>query len=237
VVSAGFPLPSRFSARAAEAPTGEQLTEETREPATNSHAPIFGPEWVGDAEGLLEEWEEPAEVSTLGSTGSAVTWTTEQEKALAEVIGWDLMRAQSYSSLEVSELPQRMRQGEVSGQPIGDLVSVAKPEVSSASLAGAPVPQEHGFWFNVNAELVIYGATEPNASVTLGGRPVALRSDGTFSFRFALPDGNYPLLLAANSIRGEVRQAELRFSRNTFYSEGTGVHPQSSDLKRPGEDL
>ena len=46
-----------------------------------------------------------------------------------------------------------------------------------------------GFWFNVNAELIIYGATEPTARVTLGGHEIKLRPDGTFSYRFSLPDG------------------------------------------------
>ena len=32
------------------------------------------------------------------------------------------------------------------------------------------------------------GATEPDAAVTIGGRKIQLRKDGTFSFRFALPD-------------------------------------------------
>ncbi|MEI9864388.1 MAG: hypothetical protein WDN00_07490 [Limisphaerales bacterium] len=45
------------------------------------------------------------------------------------------------------------------------------------------------FWFNVNAELIIYGATEPNAKVTLGGHEIKLRSDGTSVSVFALPDG------------------------------------------------
>ncbi len=237
LIAAGFPIPNRLSARPPERPTDEPLAEANSQSATTRRAPVFGPEWVGDAEGMLQDWEGDAELPSIASRGSEMRWTTAQEKALAEVIGWTLMRTESYSSLEVSELLHGMRQGDVSGKAIGDLVSLAKPEISSAGLAGAPVAQEHGFWFNVNAELVIYGATEPNSAVTVGGRPVALRSDGTFSCRFALPDGEYPLLLAANSIRGEVRQAELRFSRNTLYSAGTGVHPQSSDLKRPGEAL
>lgn len=237
LIAAGFPLPNRLSARPAERLAEEPFAEASSQSATTSRAPVFGPEWVGDAEGMLQDWEGDAELPIIASSGSEIRWTTAQEKALAEVIGWSSMRTESYSSLEVSELLQGIRQGEVSGKPIGDVVSVEKPELSSAGLAGAAVPQEHGFWFNVNAELVIYGATEPNAAVTVAGQPVALRSDGTFSCRFALPDGEYPLVLAANSIRGEVRQAELRFSRNTLYSEGTGVHPQSSDLKSPGEDL
>lgn len=237
LIAADFPLPTRLSARPADRPTDEPFAEPSEESATTSRAPVFGPEWVGDAEGVLQDWEGDADLPSIASTGSEMRWTTAQEKALAELIGWSLVRAESYSSLELIELLQGTRQGEVSGKPIGDAVSLAKPELSSAGLAGAPVAQEHGFWFNVNAELVIYGATEPNAAVTVAGRLIALRSDGTFSCRFALPDGDYPLCLTAKSKGGEVRQAELRFSRHTLYSEGAGVHPQSTDLKPPGEDL
>ena len=41
----------------------------------------------------------------------------------------------------------------------------------------------------VNTELIVYGATEPDAKVFVQGKPVHLRSDGTFTLRFALPDG------------------------------------------------
>ena len=48
---------------------------------------------------------------------------------------------------------------------------------------------ERPFWLVANAELIIYGATEPTASVLVQGRKINLRSDGTFSLRYALPDG------------------------------------------------
>lgn len=49
--------------------------------------------------------------------------------------------------------------------------------------------KEKGFWLWVDCELIVYGATEPDAKLTVQGRPVQLRPDGTFSLRFALPDG------------------------------------------------
>lgn len=48
---------------------------------------------------------------------------------------------------------------------------------------------ERPFWLVANAELIIYGATEPTAAVLVQGRKINLRSDGTFSLRYALPDG------------------------------------------------
>jgi len=101
--------------------------------------------------------------------------------------------------------------------PSGAFGSVSSP------FGGAPV-QAKGFWFNINAELVVYGATEPNATVTIGGRVVPLREDGTFSCRFALPDGAYELPATAVSADGtDGRAAELQFSRVTRYHGAVGT--------------
>lgn len=55
------------------------------------------------------------------------------------------------------------------------------------------------FFFEIGTELIVYGRTEPDAMVLLGDKKVALRPDGTFSMRFALPDGKVPLDFAAIS--------------------------------------
>jgi hypothetical protein len=87
---------------------------------------------------------------------------------------------------------------------------------------GPKAQPKRGFWFNVDAELIVYGATEPDAQVTMGGRSIQLRPDGTFSFRIALPDGDYALPLAATSAdTREVRYAELRFRRESDYGSST----------------
>jgi hypothetical protein len=85
----------------------------------------------------------------------------------------------------------------------------------------------------VNAELVIYGATEPSASVTIGGRPIKLRPDGTFSYRFALPDGQYHLPISAVSVDEQQRHVALNFSRSTVSSGEVGMHPQDPALRPP----
>jgi hypothetical protein len=89
-------------------------------------------------------------------------------------------------------------------------------------------------WFNVNAELIVYGATEPDAEVKLGGRVIRLRPDGTFSYRFALPDGEFTLpVQAVSADRTDPRGAELRFSRHTEYRGEVGQSPQDPNLKPP----
>jgi hypothetical protein len=93
-----------------------------------------------------------------------------------------------------------------------------------SSPAGDEQIERKGFWFNLNAELIIYGATEPNARVTVGGQPIELRPDGTFSCHFALPDGDYALSALALSSENDVRQATMNFRRRTEYS-GVGTQP------------
>ena len=63
-------------------------------------------------------------------------------------------------------------------------------------------PPERKFWLVVNCELIVYGATEPDAKVTVQGKPIKLREDGTFALRFALPDGKQEIPVEATSYDG-----------------------------------
>ena len=60
-----------------------------------------------------------------------------------------------------------------------------------------------GFWLVVDCELIVYGQTEPNAKVNVQGKPIHLRKDGTFTLRFALPDGKQEIPVAATSFDGD----------------------------------
>jgi len=72
------------------------------------------------------------------------------------------------------------------------------------------------FWLVADAELIVYGATEPDATVTIGGRPIKLNEDGTFRFHLYFPDGliDYPIMAVA--VDGEqTRSIHLKFNRET----------------------
>jgi hypothetical protein len=72
------------------------------------------------------------------------------------------------------------------------------------------------FQFAVDAEIIIYGATSTDARVTLGGEPVKLRNDGTFTVRMALPDKRQVIPAVAASADGvEQRTIVLAVERNT----------------------
>lgn len=73
-----------------------------------------------------------------------------------------------------------------------------------SSFGVSPVKKkERAFWFVLDTELIVYGATEPDAQVTVSGKPVQLRPDGTFTLRFALPDGRFSLPATARSSDGK----------------------------------
>jgi hypothetical protein len=55
------------------------------------------------------------------------------------------------------------------------------------------------FFLEVWTELILYGRTEPDAELTVEGKKINLRPDGTFSLRYALPVGDYKYHVAGIS--------------------------------------
>lgn len=84
-----------------------------------------------------------------------------------------------------------------------------------------------GFFMHVNAEVIFYGGTHPDAKVTVGGREIALRPDGTFRYHFVFPDGEFEIPIVATSPDGkETRRAVLRFERGTSREGDVGATAQ-----------
>jgi hypothetical protein len=177
----------------------------------------------------------------------APKWSPSKTKLLDELISLEFRRMQQ-GSLEIEELLRRSilreRELEVPSSlelleeelPLGE-VAPESMAPSSLEIAAPGAEARKGFWFRVNAELIIYGSTEPDARVSIGGRPIRLRPDGTFSYRFALPDGVYELPVVAIARDGhDGRAAELRFSRATGYSGDVPAHPQDPALKAPSAE-
>ncbi|MBL0058949.1 MAG: DUF4912 domain-containing protein [Elusimicrobia bacterium] len=100
------------------------------------------------------------------------------------------------------------------------LKSVSSLSMIPTSPTGASwgrVPTRHkGFWLVADTEVIVYGATEPDASLTFQGRPIPLNPDGTFSFRFALPDGQQVYPIQATNHDGDLsRFIEFKVSRQS----------------------
>lgn len=125
-------------------------------------------------------------------------WVTTPMDRMSDVIDeqwmipdWDMVYALSggfsvgRGSEEIRELMKKRMAEESSS---GGVFSLSSP----VRLAG-----ERPFWLVANCELIVYGATEPSAIVTIQGRKINLREDGTFSLRFALPDGQQVIPIEA----------------------------------------
>lgn len=164
-------------------------------------------------------------------------WTPAQAQALAEVVNVDQVRRVWIGSMEITEVLRRQMVTELSSQSAAQLGRPTSPSGAVTSVSspfGGEQARGKGFWFNVNAELIIYGATERDATVTIGGRQIKLRHDGSFSYRFALPDGNYDLpVVAVSADDTDGRAAELKFTRATEIRGDVGAHPQDPELKTP----
>ncbi|WP_341527024.1 DUF4912 domain-containing protein [Nostoc sp. UHCC 0302] len=89
--------------------------------------------------------------------------------------------------------------------------------MSGVGFSASAVPvRPRQFWLIADAELIVYGATEPDANVTIGGRPIKLNPDGTFRFQMSFQDGliDYPILAVAAD--GEqTRSIHMKFNRET----------------------
>ncbi len=112
--------------------------------------------------------------------------------------------------------------GQSSAELVGEMHRRLRAESASgmvSSFGASPLAKAEkvaGFWFTLDCELIVYGATEPDATVTMQGRPVALRPDGTFTVRMALPDGVEEIETVATSADGsEERTITPVVSRKT----------------------
>jgi len=107
---------------------------------------------------------------------------------------------------------ERMRRALFSGV-------LASPGMASMASPVKKVPRGRKFWFWVNTELIVYGATEPDAKVTVQGKEIKLRPDGTFSLRYALPDGKQVIpVIAESSDKVEERAITPIVTRETKQS-------------------
>jgi hypothetical protein len=60
---------------------------------------------------------------------------------------------------------------------------------------GGVASRQRSFWLVADAELIVYGATDPSARLTIGGEEVPLSADGTFRIQVPFRDGEqmYPI--------------------------------------------
>lgn len=85
---------------------------------------------------------------------------------------------------------------------ISSLSSPALWNVSSFELQQKTI-KEAEMELTVGTELILYGKTTPGATVYIQGEPITVNSDGSFSLRYALPEGTfiYPIKAVASGGR------------------------------------
>jgi hypothetical protein len=88
---------------------------------------------------------------------------------------------------------------------------------SGRSESGAGLmSRNRSFWLVADAELIVYGATDPSARLTIGGEVVPLSADGTFRIQVPFRDGQQVYAIEAVAADGEQkRNITLEFQRTT----------------------
>jgi hypothetical protein len=133
--------------------------------------------------------------------------TKQADHIFAMSTGFDATAAAS--NVELKQLfEERLR------RPLGS------PSLSGFGSGAVSPEKAKKFAFKLDAELIVYGETDPSARVTLQGEPVKLRPDGTFTMRFSLPDSRQIIPAVAASADGvEERTIVLAIERNTKHLE------------------
>jgi hypothetical protein len=82
--------------------------------------------------------------------------------------------------------------------------------------ADAVIERERDFSIEIDTEMIVYGSTQPDAHVMLGGEPVNINTDGTFTIRLSMQDGRKVLPVISSSGDGTKQQTViLAVERNT----------------------
>ena len=114
-----------------------------------------------------------------------------------------------------SEAFHELEEAGLSGE--GFSGSAAGLWASGRSESGAGLPARlRSFWLVADAELIVYGATDPSARLTIGGEDVPLSPDGTFRIQVPFRDGQQLYPIEAIAADGEQRRhITLEFRRTT----------------------
>ena len=176
--------------------------------------------------------------------GAAPTWSDEQKRLLAALLGDSLVDRVGLGSEEIDQLlrkqlTEKLFSESASGLSGAALLSALAPSTQSlfsaigASWSAQPfcVRAERGFYMHVNAEIIFYGGTHPDATVWIDGKEIKLNPDGTFRYHHTLPDGDFAIpIIARSPDKVEQRSATLSFVRSTYKSGKVDDTAQPAEL-------
>ncbi len=203
--------------------------------------PMYPSEWVED-HFITVPWEQslkgmkfaelvpPERKLALGQSSTAeydeifnAARAAESQRIAGSVFGSMQMAAVPAESISsfifpsgVGMVPGSLTMSGISGLTYSGIGMFTASGVGMFSASAAPM-RPRQFWLVADAELIVYGATEPDATVTIAGRPIKLNPDGTFRHHMSFQDGviDYPILAVAAD--GEqTRAIHMRFERQTL---------------------
>lgn len=118
----------------------------------------------------------------------------------------------------------------------GSGINLSSSAWSSTNLYGLDKSSRiKGFWCRVNADLVIHGTTEPRSTVSIQGQPVAVRKDGTFSLRLALPEEAQTISIEVISADGKKTRTITPVVSMGLSAAMGGGNPSASTAPKPQE--
>ena len=87
---------------------------------------------------------------------------------------------------------------------------------SGLNESGSGIVKNRSFWLIADSELIVYGATDPSAKLTIGGEEVPLAADGTFRLQVPFRDGSQKYeIKAINSSGDQEKSITMKFDRST----------------------
>ena len=190
--------------------------------------PVYPSDWIEDAF-ITVNWEE----DVRGKTFYELVPPAKKQAGVAGAEGNKLYE-------QIFDMTQSTEAMRIAGSLFGSMQQVPEQAVSSyifpSGVGMWAVPTASGinmsgvgmfsasaaparprkFWLIADAELIVYGATEPDATVTIGDREIKLNPDGTFRFQMSFQDGIIDYPIKAVAADGEqTRSIHMNFERQT----------------------
>jgi uncharacterized protein len=203
--------------------------------------PVYPSDWIED-QFITLDWEEdlrgktfaelvpPAKKMAAAGTAAYGTGNAIYEQIFGMAESAEAMRVAGSIFGSMQHVAGSVQQVGIHEQALSSYVFPsgvgmwAVPTMSGLTMSGvgmsgvgfaAPM-RPRQFWLVADAELIVYGATEPDATVYVGGQPIKLNADGTFRFQMSFQDGliDYPIFAVAAD--GEQNRAiHMKFNRET----------------------
>ncbi|MGK7938117.1 MAG: DUF4912 domain-containing protein [Xenococcaceae cyanobacterium] len=193
--------------------------------------PVYPSDWIED-NFITVDWEQDLQGKTVYTlvppSKKPISTAAAESPIYDEIFGMakttEAMRIAGSLFGSMQQVPEQAVSSYVFPSGVG---MWAVPTVSGLTMSGvgmsgvgfsasAPPVRPRKFWLIADAELIVYGATEPDATVTIGDRKIKLNPDGTFRFQMSFQDGliDYPIVAVAAD--GEqTRSVHMKFNRET----------------------